>query len=358
MLIKRWNKTRKCYVWDIRLIDEKGKKRLFTTGHSSKKVAERYEQKLKDEIAERKMFPEKFFEKKKFSDFVPDYLKKHAFHTRSYEFYVFMCKKLLQVFGDLHLHEIDRYQIVSYQSERSKEVSVSTVNRELATLKGIMTKAIEWGFLSKNPVKGIKLGRERARERFLQPEEIGKLIESCSKEPMAPYLKSVVIIALFTGLRKKELLSLKREEIYMDRNIIRVEDGKGGHRRFVPIHPTAKKEMAKLLLKGKSEYLIHDKAGNPFKDIKKSFNSAVNRAGLKDVRFHDLRRTFGTLGAIDARINEKSMQKLLGHASIETTMKHYVMPTEAHEKEGIERLGNILDSYMDTSKKEAIEEMA
>lgn len=65
------------------------------------------------------------------------------------------------------------------------------------------------------------------------------------------------------------------------------------------------------------------------------FNFAVKRAELKGVHFHDLRRTFGTLGAIDARIDEKAMQKLLGHASIETTMKHYVISTEEHEKEAM-----------------------
>ena len=76
------------------------------------------------------------------------------------------------------------------------------------------------------------------------------------------------------------------------------------------------------------------------------------------VHFHDLRRTFGTLGAIAARIDEKAMQKLLGHASIQTTMKHYVMSTEEHEREAIERLGEVLDSYMDTSKKEATQTVA
>lgn len=358
MLIRRWNKTRKKYVWDVRLINEKGKKQLFPTGHTSKKVAQQYENKLKNEIAEKKMFPERFFEKKLFKDFVPEYLKKHAANTRSYDFYEVICKKLVSYFGEKYLHEITRYHIESYQSERSQQVSVYTVNRELAILKGICTKAIDWGFLDKNPVKGIRLGKEKPRERFLFPDEIAKLVESCGKERMAPYLKSVVIIALFTGLRKKELLNLKREHILMDRNIIRVEEGKGGHRRFVHLYPTAKREIAKLLLKGKSDYLIHDKNGNPFQDIKKSFNSAVKRAKLQDVHFHDLRRTFGTLGAIDAGIDEKAMQRLLGHASIETTMKHYVMSTEEHEKEGIERLGGILDTYMDTSKKEAIKEMA
>jgi integrase len=358
MLIKRFHKSRKRNVWDIRLIDENGKKKLYSTGHTSKKVAEQYEQKLKNEIAERKMFPEKFFEKRVFSEFVPEYLKKHAKNLRSYKFYRVICNKLVQEFGDVYLHDITRYHVESYQSKRSQEVGICMVNREITILKGICTKAIDWGFLVKNPVKGVKLGREKARERFLNPEEISKLIESCGKEPAAPYLKSAVIIALFTGLRKTELLNLKREHIYLDRDIIKIEEGKGGYRRFVPLHPTVKKEVAKMLIKGKSEYLIHDKNGEPFADIKKSFNSAVKRAGLRDLHFHDLRRTFGTLGAIDARIDEKAMQKLLGHASIETTMKHYVMSTEEHEKEGIKRLGGLLDSYMDTSNIKTIRKMA
>ena len=285
-------------------------------------------------------------------------ISKNMLHKPGRTISMRLCKKLVSHFGEMYLHEISRYHVESYQSERSQQVSVYTVNRELTILKGICTKAIDWGFLDKNPVKGVKLGKEKPRERFLNPEEIALLVESCGKEPAAPYLKSLVIIALLTGLRKKELLNLKREEIYMDRDIIKIEEGKGGYRRFVPIHPTAKREIARLLLKGKSEYLIHDRDGKPFRDTKKSFNSAVRRAGLKDVHFHDLRRTFGTLGAIDARIDEKTLQKLLGHASIETTMKHYVMPTEENKKAGVNRLGDIMDSYMDTSKKEAIQKMA
>ena len=354
MLIKRYHKTRKCYVWDVRLRDENGRKRLYASGHTSQKMAELYQQKKRNEIAERKMFPERFPKEKKFSEFVPEYLKKHAAKLRSYEFYQVICTILERHFGDKYLHDITRYDVESYQAQRSTEVGVCMVNRELTILKGICTKAIDWDFLTKNPVKGVKLGKEKPRERFLAPEEIGKLIPACGKERQAPHLKSVVIIALFTGLRKKELLTVKREHIYMDQDIIKVEDGKGGYRRFVRLYPTAKREVAKLLLKGKSEYLIHDKHGEPINDIKKSFNSAVKRAGLEDVHFHDLRRTFATLGAIEADVGEKLMQKWLGHASIETTMKHYVMFAEEHEKEAMKRLGELLDSYMDTSKKETV----
>ena len=78
MLIKKWHKTRNCYIWGVRLINEHGKKQLYPTGHTSKKLAEQYESKLKNEIAEKKMFPERFPLRILFSDFVPDYLKKHA----------------------------------------------------------------------------------------------------------------------------------------------------------------------------------------------------------------------------------------------------------------------------------------
>lgn len=360
MLIKRWYKTRNCYVYDIRLIDENGKKRLFTTGHTSKKVAREREHELRNEIALKKMYPERFAKRILLKDFIKnEYLTKHASRLRSYRDYVSLCNNLIKHFGHLHLDEITRYLIESYQAKRSNEVGTCMENREVTILKGIFTKAIDWEFYhGKNPAKGIKLKKEKPRERFLKQEEIYKLIESCGKERMAPYLKSVVIIALFTGLRKSELLRLKREHIYLDQNIIKVEDGKGGYTRYVPMYPTARKEIAKLLLKGKSEYLIHDKKGNPFEDVKKSFNSAVRRAGLHDVHFHDLRRTFATLGALYAHVEEKDMQMLLGHASIVTTMKHYVMSTKESKEEAIKRTGNVLDSYMDTSKKEATKDMA
>jgi hypothetical protein len=105
--------------------------------------------------------------------------------------------------------------------------------------------------------------------------------------------------------------------------------------------------LQKLLLKGKSTYLIPNKYGEPFK----SFDAAAKRAKLQDSHFHDPRRTFATLGTIDARIDEKAMQNPSDHASIETTMRHYVVSAEEHEKEAIKRSGRLTDSYRGTSTK-------
>jgi len=350
VLIKRWHKTRNCYVWDVRIIDEHRKKRLFSTGHTSKKLAKEYEQKLKNEIAERKMFPERFFPKIQFKDFVPEYLKKHASKKRKYRDYESICKKLVCFFGDFYLHGITRYQIETYYSSRCQSVSVYMANREIAILKGIFTKAVDWGFLIKNPAKGFKLEKEKPRLRYLRDWEVSKLIESCSKEPKAPYLKPMVIVDLHTGLRKDEILSLKWEHVELERNILRVEDGKGGDMRFVPINETAKIQFFKLMDKRKGDYVFHDKYGRRLMDIKRSFRSAVKRAGLENVRFHDLRRTFGTNCAFK-NVPPKTLQKWMGHKSIETTMKYYVVSPDDYELEAIKRLDGMMDSYMDTLEK-------
>ena len=245
-----------------------------------------------------------------------------------------IAKKLLAFFGDKYLHEISRYQIETYYSTRSEQVGVCMMNREVVTLKGICTKAVEWGFLTINPVKGFKLEKELPRLRFLKKLESAKLIEVSGKEPKAPYLRPAIIIDLNTGLRKEELFSLKWSNVDLSRNVITVEEGKGGYTRYAPLNETARIQLLKLLEKQKGEYVFHNSYGRRIKDIKRSFGSALDRAGLENVQFHDLRRTFGTMGVFE-NVSPKSLQKWMGHKSIEITMKYYVVSPEDYEQEAI-----------------------
>ena len=194
------------------------------------------------------------------------------------------------------------------------------VNREIIILKGICTKAVDWGFLGKNPVKGIKLAKERPRERYLNREERTRLIEAAGKTGKPYYLKSLIVIDLVTGPRKQELLHLKWEDINLEQNALRVREGKGGDTRSVPLNEKAKVEMLRLFKKAKGDYLFHDRKGRPFKDIKKTFNEAVKAAMLENVHFHDLRRTFAT-ECVFRGVSPKTLQKWMGHSSIKTTMK-------------------------------------
>lgn len=283
---------------------------------------------------------------------MPEYLTKHASRKKpgTYSDYVSISKKLVRYFGEYDLHEITRYHIESYQSEGSQQVGVCMVNREITILKGILTKAIDWNFLLKNPVKGIKLEKESPRLRYLNQEEISQLIKSCGKNGQARYLKPMVIVDIHTGLRKDEILSLRKENVDLERNVITVQEGKGGYIRKIPINQTARKELCKLVNRSNSEYVFHDAYGLPFKDVKKSFNSAVKRAGLKDVQFHDLRKTFATW-CVFRSVPPKTLQKWMGHKKIETTMKYYVVSPDDFEQEAIKRLDGVTDSRRDTQKK-------
>jgi integrase len=263
MLIKKWNKTRKVFLWYVRLINEHGKKELYSPGHTSKKVASLYESKLKNEIAERKMFPGRYFPRVNFADLAKEYLEKHAARTRSYADYWSISNKLKKAFGDLYIRDIGRHEIESYQAERSTQVGACMVNREIIIMKGMYTKAIDWGYTDKNPVKGIKLAKEKERTRFVNGYERTKLLQAAGGKGRPWYLKSGIIIDLFTGLRKSELLRVTWPDINLERNELRVVEGKGGEGRVVPINTAAREEILKLAKKAKGKYLFTTATGGP-----------------------------------------------------------------------------------------------
>jgi len=97
-----------------------------------------------------------------------------------------------------------------YKRGRQGQVSNATVNREVACLKHVFTKAIKWGIVQKNPGKKVKLLQERnTRLRYLDEKEIRRLHDAC-----AEHLKPIVTVALNTGMRKEEILEnlLKGQE--------------------------------------------------------------------------------------------------------------------------------------------------
>jgi site-specific recombinase XerD len=102
---------------------------------------------------------------------------------------------------DTYLSKLTTAMIEKYKVQRSQQVKPATVNRELALLKHMLTKAVEWGLLKSNPSKPVKLLKEPpGRLRYLEPEEIERLLQNC-EDPQVPYLRPIVVIALRTGRR-------------------------------------------------------------------------------------------------------------------------------------------------------------
>ena len=154
------------------------------------------------------------------------------------------------------------------------------------------------------------------------------------------YLSDIVICALKTGMRKGEILNLKWSNIDFKVDCIELLNTKSGKKRKIPLSAKLKKVLLQIKENNESEYIfINPRTQKPFSDIKKSFNSAVKNAKIKNFRFHDLRHTFATR-LIEKNIDIVVAKELMGHADISTTMI-YVHSDADRKKNAI----NVIDDY-------------
>lgn len=220
--------------------------------------------------------------------------------------------------------------IADYIADRRGErVTNSTINRELATIKRI-------GFLCHiEALEKIQLLSENApRTRILSADETNRLAKAIA-ESTSPYLQLAILIALDTGLRKHSSLTLKWGEIDLNpQNPTITKRGKGGKEAKVPITNRLREILTALKAAQKAEsvsnvYLFGTPTGAPVKDLKTSFRTACKSAGITDVRWHDLRRTFGSNFVMATR-DLPALQQLLGHSDFNTTRKHYAHLIDDH----------------------------
>ena len=235
--------------------------------------------------------------------------------------------------GDKHLHTITVADCERYFSKRLKEVRPATANSDLRCLKAAFERALKRGYLKVNPWKQIRPVREPERElRVLSTEEVGKLIDAC---PTLQW-KAFVFTALTTGLRSGELCWLEWDDIDFDAGILTVRNKdehrtKSARNRALALVPSALEVLGRLRLKKAGRWVFQTREGNRFgSNYRRDFNEIVTKAGIKRCTVHDLRRTFISHLAM-AGVNEAVVQKLAGHASIETTLKHYtrILPEAA-----------------------------
>jgi integrase len=210
----------------------------------------------------------------------------------------------------------------------------------LACLKSIYTKAIEWEKASHNPMKKVKLFREsNAKERVLCHDEMNCLIKAASS-----HIKSILIIALNTGMRRNEILSLKWGNIDFAKKYIYIEDSKNGKSRKVPINQMVMDALCNIDKSNEWVFYNHYTNDN-IKDIKTGFKAACRRAGIDNLRLHDLRHTAATK-MIEAGVDLVTVSKILGHSSIQMTMR-YAHPTPENMQRAVNILGEI---FRDSSR--------
>jgi integrase len=214
-------------------------------------------------------------------------------------------------------------RIAVYRDERLKEVSAGTVIRELAYLSAIINHARkEWGINIPNPVQMVRKPQSpQARSRVLTDVEVFNLLHSL--EPTgrrSHWTKPVVQLALATAMRRGELLSLRWEHVDLQAQTAFLPNTKNGDSRTVPLSSVAIQVLASLP-RHISGVVIPVK----FFTLDAAFKRARKRAGLDDVRFHDLRRTAITRMA-EKLPNVIELAAVSGHKSL-MVLKRYYRPT-------------------------------
>lgn len=250
--------------------------------------------------------------------------------------------QLVTKYGNLPLRRFNMMLLEQFQTERlHKGNKPATINRFIATIKHMFTKAVDWNMVEESILKSVRrvklLEEKNRRLRFLSKDECQELVKHCS-----PYMKPMVVMALNTGMRKGEILTLKWSNVDMKHRFILLEDTKNGERREIPINDTLTQAIDSLPRRIDDGYVFFDpKTDKPYQYIKKGFATALKKAGIQDFHFHDLRHTFASQ-LVMAGVDITTIKELLGHKSLAMTMR-YAHLAPSHKKNAVSILDSVIN---------------
>ena len=223
-----------------------------------------------------------------------------------------------------------QWRIETPKQRTNKPVKPATVNRALATLKHGLSKSMEWGLIPENPASKVKLlAVENSQVDFLSVEQIKALISACGG-----LLRDIVVVALGTGARRGELLSLSWGQVDFKNRAIHLTKTKSGRARVIPMNQSVYETLARLKEKTSSEWVFESpRTGRAFVDLKNGLREAYKRAGIpiKGRPFHLLRHTWASHMVMNG-CDLYSLMKLGGWQSPEMVQRYAHLSRQFQEK--------------------------
>ncbi len=248
---------------------------------------------------------------------------------------------VLPHFGPFVARDLQRTDIENFRARKVEAgVGARTINKALTLLSMMVNYAVDSRLMTYNPAENVQHLKTKDGSKhdlvegaILAPSEVTALLAACD-----PKWKPIVMTAIYTGLRQGELFALTWDdvdwlgaEIYVRRTYShgRFQSPKSAKsRRRVPMPGVLMAELRRWKLacpKGDDNLVFPNGAGhveNPANLINRGFHPALRRAGLRRIRFHDLRHTYASL-LIHNGENFKTISELLGHSSITITLDVY-----------------------------------
>ena len=259
------------------------------------------------------------------------YIKKHI---KSYETNISIFKNhLLPEYKNTPMDKITKASIMKLHSDmvQKKHLAAATANKVLIFLSHAFNIAIdlELNGIEANPASKIKpYILNNAKERYITKEEATRLLEAINSTQQNIHLKYIIPMLILTGARRGEVLKAKHEDFNLVQKTWTIPTSKSGKKRILPITRQLL-ELYHSIPKDDTSYLFASpKTKKPYVTIYTSWNSARVKAGLKDVRMHDLRHSFAS-ALVNSGRSLYEVQTLLGHSTSTMTQRYAHLSNEA-----------------------------
>lgn len=223
--------------------------------------------------------------------------------------------------------------------------SGSTVNRYLAAFSAALgIAASEWQWITLNPFSRVRREKEsEGRTRFLSPGERSALLEAC-QESRNPHIYIITLLALSSGMRQAEIMTLKWEQVDFERNTITLFKTKNGEIRVVPLVGLASERLSKhnKVNRRNNSYIFSGQHLSHALFPREAWVNALKRAEITDFRFHDCRHSC----ASELAMNGASLHEIaavLGHKTM-AMVQRYAHLSEQHTILVVERMNQAVFS--------------
>jgi integrase len=338
----------------IEFYDETGKRRRERIGSSKEAAEHRLREVLRARTEGRHIEKDgavtiRLKELADWYEKLPEVIAKRSF-TRDKK----SIKKLLEgLRGDTKIKDITPGKVDAYRQHRLQTTSTrypgqtikpATVNREIACLKSMLSKAVRHGLIRENPLLRYRMLEEHnVRMVVLDEASFERLLDACPQ-----HLRPVVAVGFYLGLRKSEVVNLTWNEVDLKDEFIRLDGSrtKNGTARSIPIHPEVL-AIFKNLPRGLHTDRVFLNNGKPIKEFKNAYASACKTAGLDDLTFHDLRHC----AINNLRLAGNDFLRIMaisGHKTMSVFKRYNVVTEEELKKVNWKTEAAPMDTNMDT----------